>query len=81
MSLAHTLVGAVGSASPLPPPAQDWARGWDGSTGRGALTHLAELALEASGTETLAADGVAGGSMLTLARPLAASPIEARGTG
>lgn len=54
--------------------------GWE-HVGCGALTPLAELAVEASGAETLAADGVAGGSVLTLTHPLAASPVEARGTG
>lgn len=42
---------------------------------------LAELAMEASRAEALAADRVAGGAMLTLARLLAASPMEAGGTG
>lgn len=45
------------------------------------LTPLAELAMEASRAEAPAADGVAGGAMLTLARLLAASPMEAGGTG
>lgn len=45
------------------------------------LTPLAELAMEASRAEALAADRVAGGAMLTLARLLAASPMEAGGTG
>lgn len=46
----------------------------------GALTLLAELAVEASRAETLAADRVAGGSVLTFTHTLAASPVEARGT-
>lgn len=54
--------------------------GWE-HAGCGALTPLAELAVEASGAETLAADGVTGGPPLTLTQPLAAGPVEPGGTG
>lgn len=45
------------------------------------LTLLAELAVEASGAEALAADRVAGGSLLTLTDSLATRSVEARGAG
>lgn len=45
------------------------------------LTPFAELALETGRAEALATDGVAGGTVLTLACLLAASPMEAGGTG
>lgn len=78
MSLARTLVRTVGSASPLAPHL-DWT-GPGLRLGHGTLTPLTELAVEAGGAEALAADGVAGSSLLTLARPLAASPVETRRT-
>lgn len=60
--------------------AQGKGTGWE-CVGARTLTPLAELAMEASRAEAPAADGVAGGAMLTLARLLAASPMEAGGTG
>lgn len=71
--------GAVRSASlPVPCP----TRQGQGSTWEGrALTPLAELAGEAGGADTLTADGVTRGSLLTLTHGPAASPVEARGTG
>lgn len=68
----------MGSARPLSqaPTGEGQGEGWDG-----ALTLFAELATEARGAETLAADRVAVGSMSTPTHPLAASPVEARGTG
>lgn len=45
------------------------------------LTLLAELAVEASRAEALAADRVAGGSLLTLTDSLATRSVEARRAG
>lgn len=45
------------------------------------LTPLTELAMEPSRAEALAADRVAGGSLLTLTDSLATRSIEARGAG
>jgi hypothetical protein len=45
------------------------------------LTPFTELAMKASRAEALAADRVTGGSLLTLTDTLAASSMEARGTG
>lgn len=48
---------------------------------QGALTLLTELALEAGRAETVATDGVAGGSMLAHAHTPAAGPMEAGRAG
>lgn len=84
MSPAHTLEGTVGSAPLLPctQTGQGGAEGRDGEPrGARSLTPLTELAVEAGWAEALATDGVTGGSLLTLAGLLAASSMEAGGTG
>lgn len=71
--------GGTGLSILCPEPRAGGAR-WE-CVGARTLTLLAELAVEAGRAEALAADGVAGGTVLTLASLLAASPMEAGGTG
>ena len=81
MNPAHTLGGGQWAQHLLLPHPRLGAGRARARGGFGALTALAELATEAGKAETLAAGRVAEASVLALAQPLAASPVEARGTG